>query len=140
MTNTRRISLILRWSVLTTIIVGLFWIVMWIVTGEMPTVDKIQLTTESVVMLPFAIPRLCDALFVGIVVAAHIAMFTSKIVNKQNDSGVVVGLKAGLSTGLGVGLIAGMTLGLFFGLVAGILVGLFYGLIFLIKKIFSHSL
>ena len=127
--ESRRIALVIRWPLFATIMVALFWTIYWLATGTIPSADKVQLTDGLAIASPFSIPRIFDALFVGVSVAIFIILLTSRTLRESNEFGlslagvIIVGPVMGGMVALMVELISGhCAMGLIIGmLIAGLL-------------------
>jgi hypothetical protein len=137
--NEWRKALIFRWAFLAVIVVGLFWTIWWLVTGEMPEADKIVLTKgeaifgllssgkEVVFELPCVAPRILDAIFAGIVIAGIIALYTSEMTSSYSKDFGKISLP--LEEDLGFSVVEGLMWGLVFGGNIWMVFGSFFGLV-----------
>lgn len=137
MDKVKRNKLMWRWSLVSAGLIGAFWFVYYLITGEMPVVSSIKMTENWVVELPFGIPRWAD-MFLGPLFACVIIPLYFFI---KDDEDLADGLVAGVVAGLGVGLLTilgfGLATGLGVGLVVGLVFGLGVGLVWVLKTFFS---
>lgn len=107
----KRKKLMIRWSIITTGAIALFWGIWYLVAGSVPELAEIKWDKETTYQLPFAISRWWDVMFApiwtAIIVWAAMVLKskTTKIHNLSGDLtlGLVVGLGGGLLMGLGLG-------------------------------------
>jgi len=99
MGNTRKIKLIVRWSLVTAGLIAFFWTIWYLVAGNVPIVTSIKMTETWTIQLPFGISRWWDILIGPIWATAIILISTSERITKDED--FVIGLVAGLGAGLG---------------------------------------
>ena len=126
-------QLILRWSLVTGGLIALFWAIWYLITGEVPVVTSIKISSNWTYVLPFGVSRWWDILIGPIWSTIIILLLTSKKLKGDEDR--IFGLVVGLGVGLIVSLGAGLGVGLIFSLGAGLIVGLVVGLIALIKVV-----
>lgn len=127
-------QLILRWSLVTSGFIALFWAIYYLIAGNVPTITSIEMTPNWIIALPFGISRWWDIL-IGPIWSTIIILFfifTSKESNKGQwgavlNVGLFIGLSSGLIFGLAVSLVLGLVIGLVFGLVMGLTAGLVFG-------------
>jgi len=105
----RRKKLMLRWSILTAVLIALFWTMYYLIVGSVPVVSSIKMTPDSTLTLPFAISRWWDILLGPLFSCIFVLFFTSRRITKDKD---LVGINLGAS----------LVVGLFFGLISGLLV------------------
>lgn len=132
MTTVRRVAIVLGSAVVATCVVGLFWVVRFLKTGEMPVADKIYLFTQGNFFPPLlVVPRIYDAFFAGVVVALWVAIFTA--------SGRETCYRPSLFTRLTechlFSLFSILVLGLLAGAVEGVLLSLFCALCILLIRV-----
>ncbi|MDP2692425.1 MAG: hypothetical protein Q8O88_02155 [bacterium] len=120
----RKDKMMLRWSIISAGLIGAFWLIWYLVTGEMPVVDTLKVTKNWTVELPFGIPRWADLLIGPLFSCAIIHLYFSA----GDDKKLVFGLTCGLVSGLVAGLVFGLGDGLGVKLVAGLVAGLVIGL------------
>ncbi len=146
-----------RWSVVSTVLIALFWGVWYINYDSVPVLDTIpwNKTTGSILQLPIGVSRWLDIILgpAYSVLIVYIKYRTRRTPRTGRDDiastliigfifglgigfgggiGVVlgVGLALGLGAALGVGLATGFTYALVIGLIFGVGVSLGVGLIF----------
>ena len=136
-------QLILRWSLVTGGLIALFWAIWYLITGGVPVVTSIKISSNWTYVLPFGVSRWWDILIGIFWSTIIILLLTSKKLKGDEDRivslifGLVAGLIAGLGVSLGVGLIVGLVASLVAGLsvslgaslIAGLGAGLIAGLI-----------
>ena len=106
-------QLILRWSLVTGGLIALFWAIWYLITGGVPVVTSIKISSNWTYVLPFGVSRWWDILIGPIWSTIIILLLTSKKLKGDEDRifGLVVGLVVGLGAGLGAGLVAGLGVG-----------------------------
>lgn len=122
--------MIWRWSLLTAGLIALFWIIWYLINGEVPVVENIVLNNKGDIFfqLPFAVSRWYDIFIGPIGSVILISLFTNKKISDNEDFGIT--LTFGLVFGLIYGLIHDMTAIIIINLVCGLIFGPIYGLIF----------
>jgi len=60
--GSRRIKLMIRWSILTAAVIVLFWTIYYLIVGKVPVVTSIGITGIWTYVLPFGISRWWDVL------------------------------------------------------------------------------
>lgn len=131
----RRVQLMCRWSLVTGVIIALFWGVWYLINGSVPTVTSVRITPDWTIQLPFAISRWWDVLIGPLWSVMLILILTNKRIWDNEDLkaglvfGLVYGLAFGLAFGLALGLFVGLAFGLFVGLALGPIAGLAFGLV-----------
>ena len=91
MEKERKIKLIVRWSIFTAGSIALFWFIWYLITGSVPTVTSIRITTvtsiiirpEWTIQLPFGISRWWDILIGPIWFVFCIPILTKKEVAEE---------------------------------------------------------
>lgn len=148
MNSKRQIALMWRWSLVSAAVIGLFWLIWFLNTGNVPEVTEIQMTPEWKIFPRFNIPRWWDVLIGPIWSIWLVQLFTSekssfhpKLVSWLVDQlgyGMICqmshpnhGLIGVLASGLGCGMVAGLLAGIF-GMIIGLDTGLLFGLCFLL--------
>lgn len=142
----REMKMVLRWSLVTAVLIALFWTVWYLATGSVPVVNEIKITTNRALALPFGVSRWWDVLIGPIWSAIFVFMFTHRRVKEEENltigiftglvyglmCGILWGLSFGAFTGLVIGVVSGITVIIIFGLIfrwaVGLLVGLSFGL------------
>ena len=115
-------QLILRWSLVTGGLIALFWAIWYLITGEVPVVTSIKISSNWTYVLPFGVSRWWDILIGPIWSTIIILLLTSKKLKGDKDR--IFGLVVGLIVSLGVSLVASLGAGLGVSLVVGLGVGL----------------
>jgi len=118
----RRKKLMLRWSILTAVLIALFWTIYYLIAGSVPVITSIKMTPDSTLALPFAISRWWDILLGPIFSCIFVLLFTSrKIKGEMMVPGLIFGLVVGLICGLVGGLGGGLILSVGSGLAGGLI-------------------
>jgi len=120
MTLKKRLTLIWRWSILTAAAVTLFWLVWYLIFGQVPTVTSINPIFYPIIPLFFSISRWWDVLVMPVYIAVLVLTFTSEKVREGEGPVPLLLLFAA----------AGPAFGLIFSLVSVLLCGLVFGLVF----------
>jgi len=121
----RRKKLMLSWSILTAVLIALFWTIYYLTVGSVPVVSSIKMTPDSTLTLPFAISRWWDILLGPLLSCFFALFFTSKKITEDGD--LFVGMGVGLGVGLGFGPIVGPVVGLFVSIVVFLFVSCLLG-------------
>jgi len=158
MTTTHKIIMACHWSIFTGWIIGLFWLIWWLVTGSVPVCHEMWITPTWVFNLPPE-PRWIDWLLGPIYSAIFVWLFTCETARKRRmlpallvvsivtlffglaaslaanelalalPSPLIFGLVVGLAAATGDGLDASLLTALGAGLAAGLGAGLSAGLL-----------
>lgn len=117
-----------RWSLVSFIAIGLFWLFWYLSTGEVPVVREIQITKEWTLTLPFGISRWWDML-IGPIWSVSLATTLTTYKDRYITLLImVVGFAIGSFFGLPIWWfvepIMALTIGLLSWLIIGIAVGL----------------
>ena len=133
----RRKKMMIRFSVMSGILIALFWSGWHLIVGQVPVVTSIQITKIYSYILPFEISRWWAILLGPLYSSILVLVFTFKKVREDIDLvflSLVVGvffiLAFGLNAGLVFSLVVGLIVGLVFSLVFGLAFGLAFGLVF----------
>lgn len=124
MDRSRRVKLAARWSIVTAVVIAVFWSLWRLVIGEIPAASVVNLTSFWAVGLPFPVSRAWDILAGPVWSALIVLTFTSKTVSEDPGprSGLFAALFIGLCFGLAYGLLAGLLAGLAFGFIFGLVI------------------
>jgi len=128
----RKKKMIIRWSIVTSAVIAIFWTTWYLICGSVPVVTSIKMTPNWTYVLPFGISRWWDVLVGPIWSTILILLLTSQWLKEDErlTDALTVGLVFGLPFGLVFGLGFGLDLGLGFGLAVGLVYGLGTGLVF----------
>ena len=157
-TRERCFKILIRWAIVSTGLVALFWIIWYLIVGSIPVTDVIKMpnnwmSDNSQIQLPFSVSRWWDIPFAPVWSSIFVLLFTNNKVMKNKDmmfnlitaliAGLIIALGTGLtvtvslavalSAGLGAGLAVALGAGLGIGLTIGLIVSLITG----IKRFFS---
>ena len=123
MNTTRRFIMSVNWSATTGGVIFLFWMIRWLVTGNMPVCQEVWVIPHHWVFPLPPEPRWLDWLSGPIYSAALVWLLTSESMQEKRVDAPSIEcliLYAGLATGLAIGLIC-IPLG---GLITGLIIGL----------------
>ena len=123
----RRKKMMIRFSIMSSILIALFWSAWHLIVGQVPVVTSIQITDSYIYMLQYDISRWWDIVLGPFYSSIFVLIFTSRVREIGYIEDLDVILNIGLFTGLIIGLFTGLSAGLFAGLVVGLLAGLFTG-------------
>lgn len=158
MEKERKQKLLVRWSIVTSSLIALFWAIWFLVAGEVPIITGIKMTENWTYILPFGISRWWDVLVGPIFSTIVIFLVTRKSDEEDKDlsDGPVFGLVAGLSAILivvvGIAIVSGsspeLVTGLsamlsgvmVFGMILGVLFGIREGLAFGLRVVLRFAL
>ncbi|MDD5331547.1 MAG: hypothetical protein PHE43_01850 [Candidatus Nanoarchaeia archaeon] len=127
----RRNKIILRWSILTAGLIALFWAIWYLITGNVPIVNKIEMTGHWNLALSFGISRWWDILIGPIWSTILIIILTNKRIKNQKNfkenlfvfglnSGIVLILAlSGIMSNFNFHVLSLGVAGLFFGIAEG---------------------
>jgi len=133
----KRKKMIVRWSIVTTGLIALFWAIWYLVAGKVPVVASIKVNLDWIYILPFGLSRWWDILIGPIWSVVGILLLTSQTLKEDED--LFVGLLFGLGFGLVFGLGFGIVIGLVVGLIISSAVSVGFSLVVLAKWIASTN-
>jgi len=129
--------MIVRWSIVTTGLIALFWAIWYLVAGKVPIVTSIKVSLDWTCILPFGLSRWWDILIGPIWSIIGILLLNSQTLKEDED--LFVGLLFGLGFGLVFGLGFGLVVGLAVGLIVSMIVSMGISLIFFFKWMASTN-
>ncbi|PIR04874.1 MAG: hypothetical protein COV57_02130 [Candidatus Liptonbacteria bacterium CG11_big_fil_rev_8_21_14_0_20_35_14] len=134
MNKIRRNKLMFRWSLVTAILIALFWVIYYFIIGSVPVVTEIQIESFTL-LFPFGgISRWWDILIGPIYsVIIFYIIYNIDYLEKTDTSNlekpyIIITINDYL-LGLTMGLTIGLTIGLICSLIGGLIIGLIIGLI-----------
>ncbi len=104
----RKVQLMIRWSILTAMLIAVFWTIWYLIADQVPVVESIKVTGSRTIELPFAMSRWWDILIGPIWSTIFILIVTNERNERQGENepvscGIILGSPSGIFLGLGLG-------------------------------------
>jgi len=105
MTRSRKVKLMVRWSIFSAVLIAAFWTIWYLVAGQVPAVESIKMTETWTIQLPFAMSRWWDILIGPIWSIIIILVVTIGRFQSEGASSALAVTILGITIGAGLRLI-----------------------------------
>lgn len=142
MKTKQKLSWMFVFSILSVMLIGLFWLIWFSVTRSNPQITQIKMTEGWILQLPVQIPRHWDILIGPIWSIVLVSVFTHKRVHQKEDLAalLIMSVLGGLFLTQITGLVLGMILTLLLGLVISFTYGIIHGVTVVVSIGLTYSL